>query len=151
MSVDNAYAPPTPSQTWLVTPSRHSPKIVRLGRKYLCTVFLYIIMDHCTQVWKVKQESSNVMTGGCTPDGGRHRNSCPVANAARPYFERSDEFFRESQLVSIESRLVCISANRPFSFANRFPVKGWSGPAGTTFDLSCTMISKSRMSLLFSM
>ena len=47
-----------------------------------------------------------------------------VTGTIENYLESSVEFFRESQLVNIESSVACISAKRPFSVVNRFPIMG---------------------------
>jgi len=44
--------------------------------------------------------------------------------------------FRANQSPSMLSRRFVISASLAFSSVNIFPVTGWSGPAGTTPDLS---------------
>ena len=55
-------------------------------------------------------------------------------------------FFFESQSTSIESNCDCISASFVRSDANKPFISGCSGPTGVTLVLSCTIMSKSRMS-----
>ena len=40
------------------------------------------------------------------------------------HLDNNVEFFRDSQLVNIESSVACISAKRPFSVTKRFPIMG---------------------------